>query len=130
MYADLEGMKRKIPVALLGDGISRLLSIILAIATAKKGIVLIDEIDAGLHYSILPQIWQGICQAAREYQCQVIATTHSYECLQAAHEGSVVAKSTKDFSYIRLEKEKDMIIGKKYSHEVLGAALSQGWEVR
>ena len=50
MYADI-GMERKIPVALVGEGMSRLLSIILAIATAKNGIVLIDEVDAGIHHS-------------------------------------------------------------------------------
>src|SRR5262249_53765811 len=59
IYADIPGMDRKIPVGLLGDGMNRLLSIILAIATANGGIVLIDEIDAGIHRSVLPKVWEG-----------------------------------------------------------------------
>jgi len=130
LYADVTGMTTKIPVPLLGDGMRRLLSIILAIASAPRGIVLIDEIDAGLHYSVLPKVWQSIFQAAREFQCQIIATTHSYECLQAAHEGSQATGAQSIFSYIRLEKPGSDVIGKPYTHEILGAALAQGWEIR
>ena len=130
VYADIKGMNRKVPVALLGDGMSKLLSIILAIATVDNGIVLIDEIDAGIHYSVLPKVWEGIFRAAKDFNCQIIATTHSYECLQAAYEGSSQAGSERDFSYIRLESDKNNIIAKHYSHGVLGAALEQGWEVR
>lgn len=130
IYADITGINRKIPVALLGDGMSRLLSIILAIASANNGIVMIDEIDAGLHYSVLPQVWQGICQAAQTFQCQIIATTHSYECLQAAYAGVKAANMEQDFSYVRLEKQQSGVVGKHYPYSVLEAALSQGWEVR
>lgn len=130
VYADIQGMSRKIPVALLGDGISKLLSVILAIATANNGIILIDEIDAGIHYSVLPKVWEGIFKAARDFNCQVIATTHSYECLQAAYEGASKAGAERDFSYIRLENQNNNVITKQYSHAVLGAALEHGWEVR
>ena len=129
MYADV-GMKRKIPVTFLGEGMSRLLSIILAIATAKNGIVLIDEVDTGIHHSRMPKIWEGICKAARAFNCQIFATTHSYECLQAAHIGIAQANMGNDFRYIRLEKHEQETIAKTYTHEVLGAALARGWEVR
>jgi AAA15 family ATPase/GTPase len=130
IYADLKYMQRKIPVALLGEGMSKLLSLILAIATAKDGIVLIDEIDAGIHYTALPTVWEGIFRAAKDFNCQVLATTHSYECLQAAHDGAAKAGCEKDFSYLRLESSENNVVAKKYSHAVLGAALEQGWEVR
>src|SRR5436189_1351522 len=51
IHADI-GISHKIPVPYMGDAVSRLISIILAVATIKKGIILIDEIDAGIHYSI------------------------------------------------------------------------------
>lgn len=130
IYADIKGIQRKIPVALLGDGMNKLLSLILAIATASNGIVLIDEVDAGIHYSVLPTVWESIFRAAKDFNCQVIATTHSYECLQAAYNGAAKAESEGDFSYIRLESHENNIITKQYSHAVLGAALEHGWEVR
>lgn len=129
MYADV-GMKRKIPVAFLGEGMSRLLSIILAIATAKNGIVLIDEVDAGIHHSRMSKVWEGICAAAQTFNCQIIATTHSYECLQAAHTGVAQANMSRDFRYIRLDRHEQDIVAKTYTHEVLGAAFARGWEVR
>lgn len=130
IYADIQGMSRKIPVALLGDGMSKLLSLILAIATANNGIVLIDEIEAGVHHSVLSKVWEGIFKAAKDFNCQIIATTHSYECLQAAHDGASKANAERDFRYIRLENQDSNIIAKQYSHAVLGAALEKGWEVR
>jgi AAA15 family ATPase/GTPase len=130
VYADIKGMDRKVPVALLGDGMSKLLSIILAIATVDHGVILIDEIDAGFHHSVLPKVWEGIFKAAKDFNCQIIATTHSYECLQAAYDGSSKAQAEEDFSYIRLESHENNIIAKRFSHAVLGAALEHGWEVR
>jgi len=129
MYADI-GLTRKIPVAFLGEGMSRLLSIILAIATAKNGIVLIDEIDAGIHHSRMAKVWEGISKAAHAFNCQIFATTHSYECLQAAHAGIEQADMARDFRYIRLDKHGEDVVAKTYTHEVLGAALARGWEVR
>lgn len=116
----------------MGDGVNRLLSIILAIATTKNGIVLIDEIDSGIHYSAMTNVWEGITMAAREFNCQVIATTHSYECLQAATEGTTRAGLADDFSYIRLDRipKDNEIVAKVYSNDVLTAALGRGWEVR
>jgi AAA15 family ATPase/GTPase len=130
IYADVQGLDRKVPVAFLGDGMSKLLSIILAIATAKNGIVLIDEFDAGVHHSVLPKVWEGIFKAAKDFNCQIIATTHSYECLQSAYDGASKAQAEGDFSYIRLDSYENNVVAKHYSHAVLGAALEQGWEVR
>ena len=130
VYADIKGTNRKVPVALLGDGMSKLLSIILAIATTDNWTILIDEIDAGFHHSVLPKVWEGIFETAKDFNCQIIATTHSYECLQSAYHGASKAQAEEDFSYIRLESHENNIVAKRYSRAVLGAALEQGWEVR
>jgi predicted ATP-dependent endonuclease of OLD family len=128
MYGDL-GIGRKIPIRLMGDGLSRLLSIVLAIATTKNGVVLIDEIENGIHYSVMPNIWSGIEKAAKKFNCQVLATTHSYECLEAAYKG---INEHENFSYIRLDRQKntDTIIPRTYDYDTLSAALTNQWEVR
>ncbi len=123
------GLGRKIPIAYMGDGMARLLSVILAIATTPKGLVLIDEFENGIHHSAMERVWRGIAEAAKRYDCQVVATTHSYECLQAAHEG-LKGGAEEDFAYIRLDREGEEIVPKQYSYEILGAGLEQGWEVR
>ncbi len=123
------GLKRKIPVSYMGEGVSKLLSIILAIANARDGIVLIDEFENGLHYSVLQKLWEGIGRAAREFNCQVIATTHSYECLEAAIHG-LSDTLANDFTYVRLDKTNEGISAKAFDVEMLKVAIDAGLEVR
>lgn len=123
------GLKRKIPISYMGDGVSRMLSIILAIATSKNGIVFIDELENGLHYSVMPKIWEGITKAANEFNCQVIATTHSYECLQAAYEGLSEGYED-DFTYVRIDKLDNKIVAKLFDFKLLKVAIESNMEVR
>lgn len=129
IYADL-GLKRKIPLKLAGDGIAHLLSFILAIANTPKGIVLIDEIENGLHYSIQPKVWEFLMRLVKKFDCQVIATTHSYGMLQAAHEAFKENNATTDFRYIRLERNDECIRGVNFSSKQLNTALELNMEVR
>jgi hypothetical protein len=119
----------KMPIAFMGDGMSRLLEIMVSIATTRGGLVVIDEVENGIHHSVMPQIWEAIARAARKYDCQVVATTHSYECLQAAYEG-MQSDLADDFQYIRLDKTESGIEPKHYSHSLLGAAMRSNMEVR
>jgi hypothetical protein len=129
IHAQLEGSTRKMPVAYMGEGMARLLSVILVLTTTSNGYVFIDEIENGIHYSALPKIWLGIVKAAQRFNCQVFATTHSHECLQAAIQALPEALQGQ-FCYVRLERTGERIQGKTYSYEVLGAALERDWEVR
>lgn len=123
------GLARKIPVSYMGDGVSRLLTIILAIATSSNGIVVIDECENGIHYSVMPKIWEGIARAAREFDCQVIGTTHSYECLEAACNG-ITEDLTSDFSYIRIDRTDSKTKAKCFDHGMLKVAIETNMEVR
>jgi AAA15 family ATPase/GTPase len=83
VYINLgEKFKRLSPLSLLGEGVQRLFAILASAANTAGGMLLIDEIDNGLHYSALRILWKGILQAAREYDVQVFATTHSAEALR------------------------------------------------
>jgi hypothetical protein len=123
------GLKRKIPVSYMGEGVSKLLSIILAIANSKDGIVLIDEFENGLHYSVMQKIWEGIGRAAREFNCQVIATTHSYECLDAAYNG-LSGDLQNDFTYLRLDRIDDEAKARIFDFDMLKVAIDTNSEVR
>ncbi|MBE3123756.1 MAG: ATP-binding protein [Planctomycetes bacterium] len=128
LYADV-GLAKKVPVGWAGEGLSRLLSIYLAMADARDGVVLVDEIGSGIHYSALPKVWRGVAEAADKYQCQVFATTHSYECIQAAKDG-LAGLLSPDFMYVLLDKTDKGIVPRLYPYDVLGAALDARLEVR
>jgi predicted ATPase len=123
------GLGVKMPVYHMGDGVVRILNIILTIATSPGGVVMIDEFGTGLHYSILSRICQAVAAAAEKYDVQVIATTHSYELLEEAHKGLV--KSNPDsFAYIRIDRSGAAATANRYDYETLGVALEQEWEIR
>ncbi len=124
------GIGRKVPVNAMGEGLTRLLTIILVIATSRDGCVLVDEIGNGLHYSVVQAVWKSISDASKRFNCQVICTTHSYEFLQSSHAGTP-QEDASDFTYTRLERDQAGALSvKTYDHSTLGAALKNGWEVR
>lgn len=122
------GIGELIPLPLMGEGMVRLLSILLAIANAPGGIVLVDEIENGLHHSVLLGVWEAIARAARQYDTQLFATTHSWECVQAAHE-AFEASGAYDFRLHRLDRIEDDVRAVAYDDKRLAAVLTSDLEV-
>jgi AAA15 family ATPase/GTPase len=114
---------------MMGDGITRFASILLAIASSRDGVVLVDEIETGLHYSVVGRAWQAVSDAARRYNTQVFATTHSFEFMQAAYR-AFANHGESPFRLHRLEQTKDGIKAINYDQETLAAAMEAEFEVR
>ena len=128
VHGKLKDLSRTIPINFMGEGMEKLLSLIVAIAHSPNRIILLDEIENGLHYSILPKIWEAIGKALKKHGSQLITTTHSNECLQAAHEG--LSEMPEDFRYIRLHRKDDEISAKLSNYDMIGTALKTNLEVR
>lgn len=73
---------RRLPIGTYGDGMRRLLALRLSFIGAANGVLLIDEIDAGLHWTIMEEMWQFVVEVASRLNVQVFATTHSYDCIR------------------------------------------------
>jgi len=131
LFGNLSGLNNPLPLQLMGEGTNRLASILLYIMNAKDGVVLIDEIENGFHYSVLPHIWEIIQKAAVRFNVQVFASTHSYECVTAAL-SIFERKKYDDFRLFRLERNQyqENISIESYSVEELGAATDLHLEVR
>jgi putative AbiEii toxin of type IV toxin-antitoxin system/AAA ATPase-like protein len=82
IVVQLEGQKPRVPLGSYGDGMRRLLALSLALIQCGDGVLLIDEIDTGLHYSIMAKMWHLVVAAARRANIQVFATTHSSDCVR------------------------------------------------
>jgi AAA15 family ATPase/GTPase len=125
------GEGRLFPLPVMGDGMTRLLSLVVAMGNAPKGVVLVDEVENGLHHSVLEKVWQTIAEAARQFEVQVFATTHSFECIAAAHRAFGADLGFEyDFRLHRLERVNGNIVAKTYDRDALRAALEMGLEVR
>jgi hypothetical protein len=128
VYGDI-GLDQMLPISLMGDGLERVIGMVLRIANASGGVVLIDEIENGIHYSALQSFWQVIGRAARTFNTQVIATTHSYECIREAH---YAFSQSQDYDFLlhRLDRIDDRVEAVTYDQEAIEAALKAEFEVR
>lgn len=123
------GIGRPVPLAYMGQGFSRLLAVTISVMTSRGGCVLVDEIENGIHHSAMPGVWRGIAEAASRASVQVFATTHSRECVLAAHQ-AFKERLSYDLSVYRFERANDHIRVVRHSQESLDTAADLNWELR
>lgn len=128
IYGDID-MPRLVPLPLMGQGMGRLLQIALAISDATDGILLVDEVENGLHYTVMAPVWRAIAELAKEYRVQIFATTHSRECIDAARQAFVKIRDV-SFALHRLETSSEGIGAVTYDLDMLDAAIEIDAEVR
>lgn len=120
------GFPELVPLPVMGEGMTRVARLILAISTTPGGLLLVDEIENGLHHSILSKVWKAVDQAAKNFDTQIVATMHSYECMEAAHQ----ALGKGGFRLYRLEAEDGENRCVTYEPDDTEAAIRHALEVR
>lgn len=88
-----------------------------------------DEIENGLHHSVLPTIWRGLFHAAEEVDVQIFATTHSWECVLAADQATR-EEPNYDLNLIRLDRMDDNIKATIIDRDAINTAKELHWEMR
>ncbi|MGL4519010.1 MAG: AAA family ATPase [Phocaeicola sp.] len=83
LYLQLMEFKQLLPLTMAGDGLKRFLKIAIAILSSESRILLIDEIDNGLHYAAYPLLWKSLFTLCQEQKMQLFITTHNLELLTA-----------------------------------------------
>jgi len=129
VHAKLKQVAWKIPITLAGQGMSKMLSLSLFLNTAQGGLVLVDEIENGIHYSCQADVWRAVKRMCDSLNVQLIATTHSYECLRHAVE-AFHGSPESSFSFLRLQREDTGITAQRYDLEMLETAIAANMEVR
>jgi predicted ATPase len=82
-FVKLKGADQRVPLGSLGDGTRRLLALAVYLTRASGGVLLVDEIDTGLHYTALESMWRFVVDTARRFDIQIFATSHSGDCIRA-----------------------------------------------
>lgn len=118
------------PLSALGDGINKALHILLIILMSPSGIVLIDEIENGFHYSIYTQILKLFYKVAAQQHCQLIITTHSDAILRSSAEAMEELGTLENLAYIRMAYEMGRRNAFNFSGQELKNALDGQMEVR
>jgi hypothetical protein len=125
----LEGDKNTVPIGSLGEGTWRMLALAMMLWRAKGNILLVDEIDSGLHHTVMADMWKMIIATARELDVQVFATTHSYDCVYSlANVCPDASKDEKIVSIHRIEAAHKESI--PFTDEQLRIAAARKLEIR
>lgn len=131
IYCDIKGQSKKVPINFMGDGISKFLAIILRIVKVNNGIVCIDEIENGIHYSNFQKVWGFIDELAQQYNCQLFITTHSQDALNglALHIDSEVGVKNA-VSYYRIDADGEKSVVTHYPAPIFASSILDEWEIR
>ena len=120
-----------VPLRRLGQGAQRVFALALNLAALPPGsLLLLDEAENSLHRAQHQALWELILQTAQEKSLQILATTHSWDCLT----GFVRAVQQQDAAayagLLRLEKKEECTRVVDYTWKNLEVAARQGIEVR
>ena len=106
-----------------------MLELAVGIGHMSGGILLIDEIENGLHHSALKEVFSSLYVLALQFDVQIIATTHSAECIRAAH-AALADSGEIGFVYHRIDRNKDGVRAVHFDREMTDTAIDYGLEVR
>ncbi|MEG4939600.1 AAA family ATPase [Microcoleus sp. F4-D5] len=131
LYLRRKGEKR-LPLSLFGDAINRVAEIILKLVNSEYKILLVDEIENGIHYTSQREFWRVLFRLAVELDTQIFAATHSLEMLQAFADVGLETNQECSSAYFELAKKPktDQIIGIRRDLETLNYALEHQKGVR
>jgi hypothetical protein len=125
----LAGADRPVALSSMGDGTNRVFGLALACIRSRGGVLLADEVENGLHYTVQLEVWESLFTLAQELNVQVFATTHSWEAVVAF--GAAAKRSAGEGMLYRLEREDNgEIYAERYTEEDVAVAAEHQVEVR
>lgn len=106
-----------VPVSMFGDGVRKALVIASQVIRFKGGVILIDEIETGIHTKLIPVFFSWLSEICKKHDVQLFATTHSLEALDGMLRANV--ESTEHLSVYRMGMSNDKNQIKYFSGESL-----------
>jgi AAA15 family ATPase/GTPase len=119
-----------LPLRSMGDGVNRILTIVLALINADNGYLLIDEFENGLHYTVQEKLWDIIFNLSERLNVQVFVTTHSEDCISGFERVLNSPKNDLKGKLIRLDNVGGEIIQVDFDANELKIATTQNIETR
>jgi AAA15 family ATPase/GTPase len=130
IYVDI-GSSHLLPLNILGDGMRRILAILVAIADHSNGLLLIDEIENGFHYSSLSVLWRSVIAACLEYNVQLVATSHSLESIEALSNAyTAMNEHGDDICVFRIDRNDQKHTAHQFTAELLRTGIENEFEIR
>ena len=109
-FVRLSDASQRVPIGSLGEGVWRMLGLALATVCASDGVLFIDEIDTGLHFSVMSDMWKLVCKTAKRLNVQVFATTHNSDCWTSLANVVKEEDAEDGITIQRIEKNKSIAV--------------------
>ena len=97
--AKLVSARGRVPLNSRGEGVVRMFQIATSLVNCKDGFLLIDEASNLLHYTVQRGFWRMVLQTAQANNVQVLATTHSLDCIRGFAEAANENKDVEGVLY-------------------------------
>lgn len=118
------------PLSVFGDAMRRSALLAATLPSLRGGLLLVDEIEVGIHVGALGRIFRWLVDAAKALDVQVVATTHSLEALDALLAAGAVTNDG-DIVAFHLTQTPEKTECKRYSGELLHRLrFERGLDVR
>lgn len=129
IFVDI-GLEKRIPINMMGDGVRKIVSLLTVIYDCKDGIVLIDEISNGFHYSVMSNLWNVIIKAAIKNNTQLFITTHDYDSIKGLRDTALNTYDENVATFKLLRTSDDELKALHYSLESVDYSINQEIEIR
>ena len=125
----LEGKETPVPLKRLGDGALKMLLLAVGLVGSRNGLLLVDEIENGLHHSLQADCWRMIFKQAQAHDIQVVATSHSWDVVKGFAE-ALVEHPGIEGRIARLERDGNHLSAVEYTRDEIQIIIDQMIEIR
>lgn len=123
------GLSSLIPMNALGDGFCRICLMLTGMVSQKNVIVVVDEIDSGLHHTIMTDFWKSVLRIAEKFEFQLFCSTHNEEMLYSTL--PAFSSRQKDLRVFRLDRDKEgSVTARPYDYQRFEEAETAGLDIR
>ena len=126
------GTDLAIPLGLMGGGIHAVADLMGVVGETRNGLILVDEIENGIHHSALANLWVSLSRLAERNNNQIVATTHSRECVAAAWQ-ALGKRGPRFLRLLQLRRRpgnQGEIVASEYDENMLQSGLEMDLELR
>lgn len=124
------GLPKLLPLNAMGDGFCRLVLIMTGTVHRHADTLIVDEIDSGLHHSVMANAWASLIDLSHRTDTQVFATTHSESMLKGM--SKAFSAYPDDLSVIRLERDRNTqrLRARIFDYYSITHAMQSGFDIR
>ena len=132
-YLDI-GLEKMLALNVFGDGIISIVRHLTYAALGEQKIILIDQIEDGLHYKSMRPFIQTLLELSKDRDMQLFITTHSIDVLETLREILVSGEGVdfrKDTPCYHLGRDKEGVIRSyRYDYEQFEHCIGSAIEIR